>query len=110
MTIEDAEDFDSEDGSTELSLTDLYDRLVLEGELIVTVPVEQEQKLRKGLAGVKAKQNQKLKDSGLPVDDASLGFVVTANKKIQGAIDIHITLAKRTTITVLAVKKPDDTL
>jgi len=112
MNTEDNDFFDEEDeeNTGQLSLTDLYNRLLIDNELIVTVPVEEESKVRKGLAVIKAKKNKQLKEAGLPVDDASFSFTVTANKKIEGAIDIHIVLAKRTTITVLGVKKPDDTL
>jgi hypothetical protein len=98
---------DLEEDTAELSLADIYNQLLVLGELIVTIPMEEEETLRKGLAGVKAKQNQKLKSSGLAPDPATLSFTVSPNKEQKGAIDVHIVLAKRTSITVLGIKKPD---
>lgn len=99
-----------EEDSAQMSLPDIYNQLLALNELIITIPAEEEQHLRKGLASVKAKQNQKLKDSGLRPDNATLSYTVTANKNNPLAVDVHIVLAKRTSITVLSMKRPDSEL
>lgn len=98
------------DGDEPLELTphEIYNRLLLESELILTILPEQETVLRKGLIQVKAKENMKLKEQGLPTDTSTLSFQVFPCKALEGAINIHITLAKKNTITVLAVSVPSN--
>lgn len=99
-----------EDEPNPLSLTEIYNTVLAHDELIITIPADQEQALRTGLAGVKAKQNAKLKASGLTPDTSVLSFVVTPHATVQEAIDIHILLSKKNAITVLAMRIPDDTI
>lgn len=112
MTSENTEDWpimeDDEDESTELSLADIYNRLLLHKELILTIPKDQEETLRKGLASVKSKQNTKLKDSGIQPDQAQLQYKTIQNEELPDAVDIHIVLSKRTAITVIKVQRPDE--
>jgi DNA polymerase IIIc chi subunit len=104
--------------ATELSLLEIFRQVEQSDtqELIVTIPEEQADALRKGLASVKAKQNQKLKNSGISPDGASLHFTVYPHKdektakEVVGIVDIHIKLGKRSTIQVLGVRKPDPSI
>lgn len=97
-----------EEETTELSLADIYNRLLINKELILTVPKDQEETLRKGLASVKSKQNTKLKESGIQPDSSQLQYNVTPSIDIPDAVDVHIILSKRTSITVLKMQRPDD--
>lgn len=104
--------FLEDEEETNLSLADIYNQLQVHGELIITIPADEEGILRKGLAGVKAKQNMKLKASNLPIDTATLSYTVlpkkdAAGKEVPGQVDVQILLSKRTQITVLGIKKPD---
>lgn len=107
MTSESLIDLDEEeDEGTGMSLADIYNRLLLHSELIFTIPADQEDTLRKGLASVKAKQNAKLREAGVRPDPATLSYI-TSKSDTEGAIDLHITLSKRTAINVIKVRKPD---
>lgn len=97
-----------DDEVTPLSLTEIFNQVVANDELIVTIPANEEQALRTGLAGVKAKQNTKLKENGLQPDKSTLSFTVTPHKTLPDVIDVHIVLSKKQTITVLAIKLPDN--
>lgn len=99
---------EDDDETTELSLVDIYNRILLNKELIITVPKDQEEMLRKGLASVKSKQNTKLKESGINPDSSQLQYNVTPNTEIPDAVDVHIILSKRAAITVLKIQRPDD--
>lgn len=103
-----------EEEATELSLSDIYQQLVAVGELILTIPAEEEQPLRKGLAMVKSKQNTKLKDAGIVPDKQTLKYIVTSHKEngkvVEGVVDVHVTLADRTGITVFKMQVPDPTI
>ena len=101
------------DETTPMTLTEIYNQVMANDELLLTIPADEEQALRTGLAGVKAKQNAKLKASGLQPDKSTLSFVVTPVKGKDGVvipetIDVHIVLSRKQTITVLAMKLPDD--
>lgn len=93
-----------------LTLTEIYNQVVENGELILTIDPTEERSLRTGLAGVKAKQNAKLKEAGLQIDTATLGYTVTPNKEKAGLIDVHIILSKKQAITVYSMKRPDDSI
>jgi hypothetical protein len=104
-----------EEEPDELSLTEIYRQLISTNELILTIPAEEEQPLRKGLAVVKNKQNTKLKESGIVPDKLVLHYQVNPHKdgqgkEVEGIIDVHITLAPRNGITVLSMRVPDPTL
>ncbi len=104
VTVEDILD----DDVTPLSLTEIFNEVVAKDEIILTIPAAEEAALRQGLAGVKAKQNTKLKSAGLQPDTATLSFRVTPHPTITDAIKVHILLSKKQTITVLAMELPDD--
>lgn len=100
-----------EEEAEELSLQSIFDQLSTTKELILTIPADEEQPLRKGLAMVKSKFNTKLRDSGIQPDKEALHFQVTPHlregKKVEGVIDIQVRLAPRNGITVISMKVPD---
>lgn len=103
------DDEELEEGS--MSLTDIYNMVVANQELILTIPADEEERLRKGLASVKAKTNKKLQEEGMPVDKSMLSYITTPvmdnNKQPTGNVQIHIILGKPNGITVLGIKLPD---
>lgn len=90
-----------------MSLTEIYNQLLTYGELILIIPAEEEDRLRKGLASVKAKATKKMQDQGLPLDKAMLSYQVTPAKEA-GTINIQIVLGQRNNITVLGMTLPDN--
>lgn len=95
----------AEQGS--MSLTEIYNQLLVYGELILTIPSIEEDRLRRGLASVKAKATKKLQDQGMPLDKAILGYQVTPTAD-PTIINIQISLGQRNNITVLALSLPDN--
>ncbi len=98
-----------------MSLTEIYEMLLISGEIILTIPAEEEKRLRSGLASVKAKSNKKLQAEGMPVDKSVIAYSVTPAKdpegnEIPGAVAILITLGARSAITVLNVALPDNSI
>jgi len=100
---------EGEDDNITVTLSEIYSKLLIHNELILTIPVEEEATLRKGLATVKAKQNGKIKGVGLLPDPSILSFQVTPGKEA-GTINVKILLDKRKGITVLAMKLPDNSI
>lgn len=100
-----------DEDTADMSLADIYNYLLEHNEIIITVPKEQEKTVRTGLASVKAKQNKKLKDSGISASKESLSFSVIPNKdNPANLIDMHILLSKRTSIQVVSMQLPDKEL
>lgn len=100
-------DIDEEDSEEVLSPTDIYEQLIGVGELILTIPADEESKLKKSLASAKNKANAKLKESGINPENNILTFVTTPSDEHQGYICVQVTLAKRSGIRVKKVEYPD---
>lgn len=101
-------DFDDDDSSEmEFTPTALYEKLILEESVILTIPAEEEDVLRQALISVKGKANAKLKADGMPVDTSKLEFTYL-HCDVEGAVRIQITLAKRKTIKVYNIETPSD--
>ena len=100
------------DEETEVELSYLYEELVARGELIVTIPLVQEQTLKKGLTNIKGKANQRMKDAGMKVDALVLKFLSVSPNKANPAedIDVHIILEKRAGITIKRMEVPSSEL
>lgn len=96
----------TEQGS--MSLTEIYNQLLTYGELILTIPTTEEERLRKGLASVKAKATKKLQDQGFPLDKAMLNYQITPVDSNPEAINVQITLGQRNAIRVIAMTLPDN--
>lgn len=104
-------DDDFEEDEARLSLLDIYNQLLTHKEIIITVPIEEEDKIRTGLASVKAKQSKKLRDNGFTPGRESLSYQVSPNADAPKAhIDMKILLKERTTINVVSMKLPDATI
>lgn len=103
------------DDPQSMTLSDIYMQILANNEIILTIPADEEERLRKGLAGVKAKTNKKLLEEGLPVENSTLSYSVTpskdeAGKERDGIVDVQICLSKKYTITVFDLKLPDNEL
>lgn len=108
MTDPNLDMLDIEDEGAEVSTpSEIYNELLACGELILTIPAEEEERLRKGLASTKAKQNAKLKEAGLATDNTVLSFTSAPSKEHDGAVQIRITLAARNGIKILQKQYPD---
>ena len=120
-TIHDDEDdaFGELDSGASYTFRELIDLLNDKGEIIVTIPEEQLEALRKGLAVRKSKDNAKLKNAGVLPDTRTLSFnaypTSTENvgssdetAEISKTIDVRIKLAARKGVTVINLSVPDD--
>lgn len=99
-------------GSQELTLVELYDKICIEEDIFIVIDAVEEQRIRKGLSSVKAKRNQKLKDSKLPPDDANLEFKRHEDEELakQNRVRLQIFMKKKPTITVHKLEVADGEL
>ena len=98
---------EDEDQLQSLTYQDIYHTLVLNSELIITIPAEEEEKVKIGLKNVKAKKALKDKEEGHPVDNTILSFTSTVSKDFMGAINLHIALLKKAIVPVYKIAIPD---
>ena len=74
----------------ELSYAELLANAVLNGEIIITIPFEEEERVKNGLKNYKSKQATKAKEEGLPVDSSVLIFTSSPSKDFAGCLDLSI--------------------
>lgn len=95
---------------TEKTPTEIYADLLAFREIILTVYKADVEALRQGLASAKYKANKQAKESGLPLETASLQFIETPNPDIPGAVNLQITLGRKGAIQILKTVLPDSEL
>lgn len=94
----------------------LMDTLVMHKELIITIPSDELDKLRKGLIMRKSKDNSLLKKQKLMPDDEVLSFTTfpkldeVSKQPVEGQICVRVHLGPRKSVTVLNIQVPDNEL
>lgn len=101
LTAEEAE-------GEELSYAELLAHAILNGLIVITIPAEEEERVKNGLKNYKSKQATKQKEEGIPVDASVLVFDSRPSTEFAGCIDLTIQNKTRGTVRVKALKIPDD--
>lgn len=91
----------------ELTYSDMYASLLLNGEITFTILAEDVEKVKVGIKNCKARQAKKDKDEGLVPDTGILEFESKENKEIEGVVDLTITYSKRHAIRVFKTTIPE---
>ena len=102
------------DSEAEYDFNELYKLVMDNTDIILTIPTDQVEYLKKGLSVKKSKENAKLKHAGLAVANDAFSFTVyqTDEQKKEQSTDstVRIKLGPRSSITVKRVEIPDDSL
>lgn len=98
---------DLESDTPILSFSEIYEKLLANDELIITIPNDQEDSLRKGLASIKVKTNKKLNAEGFMGEDRTLMFKRVHENVNEDTVDLHIFLKARPGCKVLNIRVPD---
>lgn len=97
---------DSETENLEMTLPDIYAKLLLEDDIIIVIAKEDFDDLKAGLTSVKAKENIKLKAMSMPVDTTKLQFTeLTCTDCSALEMRLQISLKKRRTISIKSIEK-----
>jgi hypothetical protein len=91
----------------ELSYSELYSTALLNGEVIITIAIEDEEKTKTGIKNYKSKMNQKLKDDNLAIDSSIISFASRTSTEFEGCVDLSILVQKRGTVKIKAMKIPE---
>lgn len=92
----------------ELSYAELYASACLNGEIIITIPAEEEERVKNGIKNFKSKQATKQKEEGIQPDTSVLIFTVVASKEYAGCIDMSIQVKTKGTIKIKAMRIPEN--
>ena len=101
------EDFEDEE---ELSYAEILASAIFNNEIIITIPLEEEERVKNGLKNYKNKQITKAREEGLPVDLSVLIFDSRLSKEFTGCIDLSIQSKNRGTVKIRSLKIPKNDL
>lgn len=93
----------------ELSYGEILANLSMNGELIITIPIEKEDEVKTGLKNLKARQNAKLEKGNLPKPPEVLEFSSRKSEEYEDCIDLRIILRKKGAVFVKKMVIPDNT-
>lgn len=111
--IEDMDEDFSEEGLS-YNFRELMDMLMEKRDLIITVPADQVEQLKKGLCARKSKDSYKLNKAGVKAGSEVLSFntypAVDPLTKAPSETDscVRVKLGPRKGVTVLNIEVPDD--
>lgn len=102
----------SDEEDSTYNFQELLDALVENRDIILTVPKDQVEALRKGLSVVKAKRNAKLKGAGLAVSTDAITYNIYDDKETKDTENtkVRIKLGPRVGINVIKMELPDEQL
>lgn len=95
----------------EMALSDLYRQLVVAEDIIITIDAVDEPVVRKGLIGIKARDNRKMKDNGIVGEATVLEFhphAQTVEMKAAGTMKLQIVLKKRAGVKIHSLIIPEN--
>jgi hypothetical protein len=95
----------------EVSFSEIYASAALNGEVVITIPPEELERVKTGLKNFKAKQAQKMKAEGLMPDPSV--FIFTERECLDADfrdnfIDLSIQLARKSTVKVAKIRIPEN--
>jgi hypothetical protein len=96
-----------EDEDSEYSYEELMTSAILNGEIIITIPQEMEDRVKVGLKNFKARQAKKAQEEDLPIDRSLLNFDSTISEDYPDCIDLRIILKKPSTIKIKKIVIPE---
>lgn len=95
-----------EEASYTMGYAEIYEQLIVEEELIYTIPAEDEDRFKKGLAVAKNRMNKKLISDGVASDTRILNFKTLPSSEA-GCIDIQVSMTARGGVRIMNMRKPD---
>lgn len=98
----------TEDDEQEISYAEILASAVLNGEVIITIFLEDEERVKTGIKNYKSKMATKAREEGQPVDNSLLIFESKPSKEYAGCIDLSIQSKNRGTVRIKAMRIPEN--
>ena len=111
MTDAEEHDLPVSNKAEEVSFAELYSSVMLNGEIIITIPIEEVERVKTGLKNLKAKQATRMKEEGLIPDPSVFTFIEKPCEEAEFKnthIDLSVQLSRKSVVKVARIKIPDD--
>lgn len=93
-----------------MGFSDIFEQLLADAELIYTIPAEEQDRFRKGLAVAKSRFVERIKKQNMPEDKRILDFQVVADSERDGLVDIQVSLKDRSGMQIYKVRRPNPSI
>ncbi len=97
----------------EIAFSELYASVLLNEEIIITIPPEEVERVKTGLKNLKAKQASRMKEDGLVPDPSIFAFNIFPAKDESlkdSYVDLSIQLSRKSVVKIAGIRIPDNTL
>ena len=97
----------------EIAFSELYASVLLNEEIIITIPPEEVERVKTGLKNLKAKQASRMKEDGLVPDPSIFTFNILPLKDESlkdSYVDLSIQLSRKSVVKIAGMRIPDNTL
>ena len=97
----------------EIAFSELYASVLLNEEIIITIPPEEVERVKTGLKNLKAKQASRMKEDGLIPDPSIFAFNTFPPKDESlkdSYVDLSIQLSRKSVVKIAGIRIPDNTL
>ena len=97
----------------EIAFSELYASVLLNEEIIITIPPEEVERVKTGLKNLKAKQASRMKEDGLVPDPSIFAFNTFPAKDESlkdSYVDLSIQLSRKSVVKIAGIRIPDNTL
>lgn len=94
----------------EMSFSELYAAAAINGEVVITIPPEEVERVKTGLKNFKAKQAAKMKEDGLIPDPSVFTFIQREcldESMRENFVDLSIQLTRKSTVKIAKLRIPD---
>ena|SRR3990167_2906357 len=111
----DVEDSFNDEEELSYNFRELMDMLIEKKDIILTIPADQVEILKKGLYARKGKDTYKLNRAGVKAGNDVLSFLTypaqdEAGETIDGQMCVRVKIGPRKSVTILSIKVPNDDL
>lgn len=93
--------------TNEMTINELYEYVILQSSVILTVTHRDATAIRAGITSIKGKENSKLRRQGLPIASSRLEFANLPCDK-EGFTRLQISLIDRKTFSIVEIEQAGD--
>lgn len=88
-----------------MTFEEILSNLMLSDELIITIPIEDIERVKIGLKNLKSKKNKRAREEGIAADNATLEFTISPSDE-EDFIDLRIFYTKKGSVVVKKLVVP----
>jgi hypothetical protein len=93
-----------------VSYAEILAAAILNDEVVITIPMESEERVKNGIKGYKSKQATKNRKEGQPIDNSILSFMSRPSKDFLGYVDLSVISQNRGVVRVKKMSIPENDL